>query len=128
MMPTPLVGYGLAGHLIFAAAALLLLSRNFNVFTAATATFLVLPYAFHYDMTVANLGFAMLIFTRWEAMKLPEKLAACLGFLAPEFTTFGTWFVPPILLAGLYVQVRQLDGRPLMNWRPSSPATNAGSR
>jgi hypothetical protein len=121
MMPTPLVGYGLAGHLVFAAAALLLLSGNFNVFTAATATFLILPYAFHYDMTVANLGFAVLIFTRWEDMRLWEKTAACLGFLAPEFTTFGTWFVPPILLAGLYVQVRRLDGRPLVNWRPSLP-------
>lgn len=116
MMPTPLVGYGLIGHLFFAACATLLLTRNFNVFTAATATFLILPYAFHYDMTVANLGFAVLIFTRWEDMGLVEKLVSCLGFLAPEFTTFGAWFVPPILLAGLYVQTRRLDGQPLLKW------------
>jgi hypothetical protein len=119
MMPTPLVGYGLAGHLIFAALAALLLTRCFNVFTAATATFLILPYAFHYDMTVANLGFAVLIFSRWDEMALPEKLVACLGFLAPEFTTFGTWFVPPILFAGLYVQTRQLEGRRLPIWMKS---------
>lgn len=117
MMPTPLVGYGLAGHLVFAAAAVLLLTRCFNVFTAATATFLILPYAFHYDMTVANLGFAILIFTSWDELKLPEKLIACLGFLAPEFTTFGTWFVPPILLAGLYVQTSRMEGQTLINWR-----------
>jgi len=116
MMPTPLIGYGLAGHLIFAACAIILLTRNFNVFTAATATFLILPYAFHYDMTVASLGFAVLIFTRWEECLLPEKLAACLGLLAPEFTTFGTWFVPPILLAGLYVQTKRLEGSPLLDW------------
>ena len=77
---------------------------------------LILPYAFHYDMTVASLGFAVLIFTRWEECLLPEKLAACLGFLAPEFTTFGTWFVPPILLAGLYVQTKRLEGSPLLDW------------
>jgi len=117
MMPTPLVGYGLVGHLIFATCAVLLLSRCFNVFTAATATFLILPYAFHYDMTVANLGFAILIFTRWDEMRLLEKLAACLGFLVPEFTTFGTWFAPPLLFAGLYVQTRQFEGRELVNWR-----------
>ena len=116
MMPTPLIGYGLVGQLIFAACAVLLLTRCFNVWTAATATFLILPYAFHYDMTVANLGFAVLIFTRWEEMRLPEKLTACLGFLVPEFTTFGTWFAPPLLLAGLYVQTRQLDGSQLVNW------------
>lgn len=118
MMPTPLVGYGLAGHLVFGSAAVLLVARNFNVFTAATATFLILPYAFHYDMTVANLGFAILIYTRWDEMALAEKLVACLGFLAPEFTSFGTWFVPPILLAGLYVQTRQLEGRRLLDLGP----------
>ena len=116
MMPTPLIGYGLAGHLVFAACAILLLTRNFNVFTAATATFLILPYAFHYDMTVANLGFAVLIFRHWEEMGLLEKVAACLGFLVPEFTTLGSWFAPPLLLAGLYVQTRRLDGQPLLNW------------
>ena len=117
MMPTPLVGYGLAGHLVFASCAVLLLTRCFNVFTAATATFLILPYAFHYDMTVVNLGFAILIFTSWDDLKLPEKLATCLGFLAPEFTTLGTWFVPPILLAGLYVQTSRMEGQMLINWR-----------
>lgn len=116
MMPTPLIGYGFAGHLVFAVCAILLLTRNFNVFTAATATFLILPYAFHYDMTVANLGFAVLIFRHWDEMGLLEKVAACLGFLVPEFTTFGSWFAPPLLLAGLYVQTRRLDGQPLLNW------------
>lgn len=116
MMPTPLIGYGLVGHLIFAGLAILLLTRNFNVFTAATATFLILPYAFHYDMTVANLGFAVLIFRHWDDLGLLEKVAACLGFLVPEFVTFGTWFAPPLLLAGLYVQTRWLEGQPLLNW------------
>lgn len=125
MMPTPLIGYGLVGHLIFAACAILLLTRNFNVFTAATATFLILPYAFHYDMTVANLGFAILIFRHWHEMGLLEKVAACLGFLVPEFVTFGAWFAPPLLLAGLYVQTRWLEGQPVLKW-PAKKALAEG--
>ena len=47
---------------------------------------------------------------------LPAALAACLAFLVPEFTTFGTWFAPPLLLAGLYVQTRWIEGQPLLKW------------
>ena len=52
----------------------------------------------------------------FDLLGLLEKVAACLAFLVPEFTTFGSWFAPPLLLAGLYVQTRQLEGRPLLNW------------
>lgn len=110
-MVTPEVAYGPWAHLLFAAAAMILLWRNFNVFTAATATFLIVPYAFHYDMTVANLGFAVLIFTRWNEMAAWHRIVACLAFLAPELVSFGWPIVPPILLLGLYVQTLWTDRR-----------------
>ena len=57
---TPAIGYGLWSWAAFAAGAAFLLSRNYNVFTAATATFLISPYGLHYDMAALCLGFAVL--------------------------------------------------------------------
>jgi hypothetical protein len=104
---TPAVGYGILGQIGFGAAALLLLWRNFNVFTAATATMLLAPYGFHYDMPAVCLGFAVLISTRWAQLAPWEKVLACLGFASPGIVLAGTWLLPPVLLAGLWVQVRQ---------------------
>ena len=103
-MTTPLLGYGVAGWVLFAIAAAFLLWRRFNVFTAATATFLIAPYGFHYDMTVVCLGFGFLLFEQWAAMPVWQRLVAALAFLSPGLVTVGTWLVPPMLLAGLYVQ------------------------
>ena len=66
---TPLLAYNFAGWAVFAIAAIILLSRNFNVFTAASATFLISPYGFHYDMTVVCVGFGVLLFE--EATRCP---------------------------------------------------------
>ena len=107
---TPMFGYGYWGFLLFAAPALFLLSRNFNVFTAATATFLISPYGFHYDMSAACLGFVVLLFSCWGKMPPWHKLAASLAFLAPVIVNLGTWWVPPLLLAGLFVQAQWLPG------------------
>ena len=52
-MTTPLLSYGIIGWSICAVSAAWLLRRNFNVFTAATASFLISPYGFHYDMAVS---------------------------------------------------------------------------
>lgn len=102
-MVTPLIGFGVVGWFIFAGAAVLLLVRRFDVFTAATATFLIAPYGFHYDLAVVCLGFGVLLFRSWRTM-LPWHSCICaLAFLAPVIVRAGTWFLPPILLAGLYV-------------------------
>jgi len=110
-MTTPLLGYGLAGWVLFAVAAAFLLWRNFNVFTAATATFLIAPYGFHYDMTVVCLGFGILLFDQWVAMPVWQRLACVLAFLSPGLVAVGAWLVPPLLLAGLFVQT--LRDKPL---------------
>jgi hypothetical protein len=103
-MTTPALVYGVAGWAIFGTMALILLSRNFNVFTAATTAFLISPYGFHYDMTVVCLGFGILIFEEAETMPPWHGVACCAAFLAPAMVMFGSWLVPPILLIGLYVQ------------------------
>jgi len=113
---TPAMGYGLKGFLIYLFVGTLVLSRNFNIWTAATATFLISPYGFHYDMSVACLGFAILIYSYWERMPLWQRLTASLAFLAPVIVQFGTWWVPPIMLLGLFVQTECFPGVRL-TWR-----------
>ena len=103
-MTTPYLGYGLAGWLAFAAAAIVLLVRRFDVFTAATAAFLISPYGFHYDMTVVCVGFGVLLFDRWRLMPAGQVFVCALAFLSPALVRAGTWLVPPILLLGLYAQ------------------------
>jgi hypothetical protein len=103
-LTTPYLGYGLVGWLLFAAAAIALLARQFDVFTAATATFLITPYGLHYDMPVVCLGFGLLLFMEWREMPAWQTLTAALAFLVPLLVGAGTWFASPILLAGLFVQ------------------------
>ena len=103
---TPLMGYPVWAWLIFAAAAVWLLSWNFHVFTAATATFLISPYGFSYDMPVVCLGFALLLSVHWRELDWGERLFATLAFLVPVLGRLGTWPQPFLLLLGLWVQVR----------------------
>lgn len=105
-MPTPYLGYGLIGWALFGAAAIYLLFGRFDVFTAATGSFLIAPYGFHYDMTVVSLGFGLLLYLKWREMPAWQTFTAALGFLLPLLIGQGTWFGPPILLAGLYIQTR----------------------
>ena len=79
-------------------------------FPAATATFLVLPYAFDYDMTVATLGLMLTLHRRWDALAGWERAALGAGFLVPQagilLAMAGVPLVPVILLAALVVQLR----------------------
>jgi hypothetical protein len=79
-------------------------------FPAATATFLVLPYAFDYDMTVATLGLMLTLHRRWGALAGWERAALGAGFLVPQagilLAMAGVPLVPVILLAALVVQLR----------------------
>jgi hypothetical protein len=111
---TPAIGYGLWGWLPFALGGVYFLSRNYNVFTAATATFLISPYGLHYDMPAACLGFAILLYSRWEAMPVTHRLSASLAFLSPVIVVYATTLIiPPILLWGLLVQTKWTQGHRL---------------
>jgi hypothetical protein len=125
MGTTPMIGYGMLGLILYGIGAIILLTRNFNIFTAATATFLISPYGFHYDMSAVCLGFALLLYSYWNDMPLWQKVIAGLGYLAPLIVVFGTWWVPPILLLGLFVQARWFPGVRLdfKDGRPTAVAT-----
>jgi hypothetical protein len=103
---SPAIAYGLIGWIPFAAAAGLILARNVNLFTAATAALLIAPYAFSYDMPVACLGIFLLAQKHWDELGTFDRLALALGFLCPSIARFGIWWVPPLLLWCLWVQVK----------------------
>ena len=79
-------------------------------FPAATATFLVLPYAFDYDMTVACLGLMLTLHRRWALIAIWERTALGVGFLVPQLCILlgltGITVAPLILLAALIAQLR----------------------
>lgn len=107
----PAMAYGMWGWIPFAAAGGLMLARNVNVFTAATASFLISPYAFHYDMPVASLGFGLLIFCHWDSMAVRHRIPIVFGFLSPAIAITGAWWVPPLLLWSLWTQIQYDQGR-----------------
>ncbi|MFL6725387.1 MAG: glycosyltransferase family 87 protein [Sphingomicrobium sp.] len=109
-MTTPYLAYGLPGWALFACAAIFLLTRRFDVFTAATAAFLISPYGFHYDMTVVCLGFGLLLFRRWQTLPPWQTFVCAMAFLVPLLVALGTWIASPLLLLGLYVQTENPIG------------------
>ena len=111
LMPGAYAAFGQSwiAHLLFAGAAIVLLVayRRTDCFTLATASFLILPYAHNYDMTVACLGPAILLHGEWPALSPAARVALALAFLSPALTLVTPWLVPPILLVALWVQLRQ---------------------
>ena len=100
---SPRFVYGLTGWLLFAIAAIVLVWRRFDVFTAATASMLISPYALHYDMPVACLG--MILALRREQRPIFQFLLM-FGYATPYLIMTGsTWFAPPLILGALYAQV-----------------------
>ncbi len=61
-------------------------------------------------MAAVCLGFAILLYSRWDVMPAWQKAVAALAYLTPVIVGYGTWLVPPILLVGLLVQGQWLDG------------------
>ena len=112
MMPGGYAAFGQSWpmHLVFAAPALALVLRYraFGCFQLATATFLILPYAHNYDMTVACVGFACALRQGWASFNLGEKSILSAAFLSPALTYFFP--VTPILLAALWIQIRPVSG------------------
>ncbi|HXG80804.1 MAG TPA: glycosyltransferase family 87 protein [Sphingomicrobium sp.] len=117
---SPAVGFGFWGWIPYAAGGAILLARRVNVFTAATATFLIAPFGFHYDMPVACLGLGLLLVTRWTEMPFWHRLPIGMGFISPVIAVVGVWFVPPLLFWALWAQVKYdtgtFDGRPSFEW------------
>lgn len=121
LMPAAFTAYGkgmfgLSAQIAFAVAAIWLLirSRRIDPFALATATFLIIPYGFVYDMTVVCLGFANILWLNWKHLKVWERFILTLAFLSPGinmlFAIYSPMLVPPILLAGLFVQTRWGSG------------------
>jgi alpha-1,2-mannosyltransferase len=80
-------------------------------FVSASATAVIMPYIFNYDLTVCSLGFAILLFGRWETLNTSEKVALWFAFAAPLLVMAFNPIGPIALLAGLFVQVRHTTGR-----------------
>jgi hypothetical protein len=78
-------------------------------FISASATALISPYIFNYDLTVASLGFAVFTFNRWGMLKAWERLSLWLAFASPLLVMAAGFIAPPALLAGLVVQVRHAN-------------------
>jgi alpha-1,2-mannosyltransferase len=85
-------------------------------FISATATFLILPYAFGYDMTVVSLGFALMLFRHWGNLPSWQRAALIGGYLSPQMSYLGKFVAAPIapavLLLGLYAQFRLCTREP----------------
>jgi hypothetical protein len=115
---------------VAAVAALLLYmprdSRSAGL-AGGVATFLVLPYAFNYDMTVAGLaGILMLARLRGEPERGPALLAL-LAFLLPIIVqTFGLLHLPApavILAAMLALMLRQEGAKRPFMLKPGTAAS-----
>ncbi|WP_343346413.1 glycosyltransferase family 87 protein [Sphingomicrobium sp. XHP0239] len=72
------------------------------VFPLATATFLILPYAFAYDMAVVLLGIASLVWRDWGRLTIVERVLVVAAALAIAKVVA----VPVALLAILLLQRR----------------------
>jgi len=114
MMPSAYVVFGrawlgIAMQVLIAATALGLLIKKptLDPFALSTATFIIVPYCFGYDMSVACLGFAIMLYSRWAELRWPARIALSGAFLSPEITYFFGYPVPFLLLAALAVQLKE---------------------
>jgi len=95
-------GFALVGIAVVALAAWRRVATRDLCFLTATATFLVLPYAFSYDLTVVAVG-ALAILSRIDVPPLERRLAFY-GFLSPQLgIVLAAMNIPglPLMLAGL---------------------------
>ena len=117
LMPSAYAAYGrnniaAALQLLVALAALAMVVRyrRIDPFVLATATFLIVPYAFTYDMPVACLGFAIVLWREWATLRSWERAALAIAFLTPAIALaiehWGAMAAAPALLAALYVQTK----------------------
>ena len=116
----PAIGYGPIGWLAFGAAAAALLAFNVNAFTAATAALLIAPYAFHYDMPAASLGFLIAL----QKERSPVRaFVFMIALFTPSLVRFGAWIAPPILLCALWCYNSDQCARTIRAWAQRSRRT-----
>lgn len=75
---------------------------------AAVATFLILPYAFSYDMTVVGLASLIVMARASRALRFWPALAASIIFLLPAAITYmnkGGFWISPLLLGAFLFQL-----------------------
>ena len=77
-------------------------------FPMSTATFLIVPYVFNYDMTVVGLGFAIILFTHWASLTRSQVIVATLCFACPALTMIHSVLAPIVLALGMQLQCRLL--------------------
>jgi hypothetical protein len=58
-------------------------------------------------MPVACLGIGLFAWERWHLLGVMERIVLTLAFLVPSLASLGVWWMPPILLAALWIQVGQ---------------------
>ena len=106
----------IAGQICAAGLALFLVWKAREVdnkslaFITATATAIISPYIFNYDLTVASLGFAILLYGRWDALEGWERIMVWVAFASPLLVMVCAPLAPLSLLVGLAVQVRHAIG------------------
>lgn len=133
-------GWGTAAaiHLLFAIPAIVMVvvaaskrvGREQLAFLVATCTFVVLPYAFNYDLTVVVIG-ALTLMTRSGVSGLDYRLAA-LGFMSPQLGMVLAVFGAPLMslmLFGLAIaQFRNAMADAGELTRPDAPAAAGAAR
>jgi len=86
-------------------------------FPLATATFIVLPFSFAYDMALVSVGFAIILYCSWKDSGWPQRALAIAAFSSPNLV--WTHCVPLILIAGLWLQLKV--------WRRTSAADDCAA-
>jgi hypothetical protein len=101
---------GAAAVAILARAALSPIEWRELGFVTATATFLVLPYAFNYDMIVIGLAAAILLFGKGRRLRWAGRIVALFALGTPILVMGANYeaipLLPFLLLASLWVQAR----------------------
>jgi len=78
-------------------------------FLTASATALIAPYIFNYDLTVANLGFVVFLYKKWDHLRAWERYALWVAFASPLLGMLVNVLAPFALLLGFIVQVRRAE-------------------
>lgn len=116
---SPHFAWGVQGAVAALAVAGLVLARRAPpvdlALLAATATFLVLPYGFNYDLIVVALVAAMLVERR--DLSPGRRMVAMVALVAPQFgmaaAVFGLPLLPAALLALFVLQLRLALSTPI---------------
>lgn len=124
----------IAGQICVAGLALFFVWKARNVdnrslaFITATATAVISPYIFNYDLTVASLGFAVLLYGRWDALEGWERIMVWVAFASPLLVMISAPLAPLSLLVGLFVQVRHATQAKDYSALGLSPAAWGGAK